>query len=236
MAKILLGTNIAGISGKQGGTVYAKNRFGFYMRNKGSIVNTATAKQSAVRTNFRDSASRWKELTEAERNSWNVFASNYTYINPLGESKKLTGAQLFTGGQARQKYLGLILSDSPGVSVPPTSPAINITGFEIQDDGILIKTVGAAAWDVPAGFTVVINATHPLAASNGYTTAKKFVRYVTQFLTADTITDEQSIGAEYELVPYPFPQTHELVWFRVDIVHNLSGIISNTQTFSAVRA
>lgn len=235
MAKILLGANIAGISGKQGGTVYSKNRFGWYQRSKGAIVNTNTTKQNIVKENFRLGSTAWKALTSADRIAWETFALSYTYINSFGESKKLTGFQLFTGGRARQAYLGLAQTDVPGVAIPPSSPSINIDNFELTVDEILINTLGAVAWTIPPGFTAIVYASKPMAQSNGYSTAKKYCRYIATIAGGgDDVTTGSDIRPQYISTPFPPPVIQELVWFRVEVIHDASGIISNTQTFSGV--
>lgn len=83
-------------SGKQGGIVWSHNRGGPYVRNRAVPTNPNTARQVAVRNAVRSIAISWDTvLTQAQRDAWNVYASNVSWTNRLGESTSLTGLNHF---------------------------------------------------------------------------------------------------------------------------------------------
>lgn len=79
-------------SGSIGGTVWSHNRSGVYIRSRSIPVNPNTSRQVAVRNAVRAIAIAWDlTLTQAQRNAWDVYASNVDWTNKLGQSINLTG-------------------------------------------------------------------------------------------------------------------------------------------------
>lgn len=95
MALVKVGATLSEISGTIGGVVFARNKGGLTARNKSSVVNPNTELQQANRTRFASLTSYWSSLDQAERNSWNLAASDLPITNRLGEARYLSGAQLF---------------------------------------------------------------------------------------------------------------------------------------------
>lgn len=80
------------ISGSIGGTTWSHNRFGAYKRNRSVPVNPNTTRQVAVRNAVRELTINWDLLlTQAQRDAWDLYASNVSWVNRLGRSVNLTG-------------------------------------------------------------------------------------------------------------------------------------------------
>ena len=235
MAKLLLPSGWQ-LSGKSDGTVYSRNRFGAYVRTKTVPVNPNTGQQSVAREAFRTATGAWKALSNADRAAWNTFAASYVYIDVFGQSKKLTGAQLFIGANARQSQLGLPTTDTPGISVPPTSPAINYTPFATwTSDALSIATVGNNDWTIPAGFSCVLWSTGPVPVSNGFSSVKNQLRLLgivangTEVIESGTDSPLKSYKDFYIDVFATAPvSASEKTYLVCQMVHNASGIVSNT--------
>lgn len=83
-------------SGKQGGIVWSHNRSGAYVRARSIPVNPNTDRQAAVRNAVRSIAIAWETvLTQVQRDAWDVYAANVNWVNPLGQTIKLTGINHF---------------------------------------------------------------------------------------------------------------------------------------------
>jgi len=79
-------------SGSIGGTTWSHNRFGAYVRNRSVPVNPSTDRQVAVRNAVRSLTIAWQNtITQAQRDAWNTYASNVTWLNRLGQTVSLTG-------------------------------------------------------------------------------------------------------------------------------------------------
>ena len=92
MGLIKYGMGIAQISGKIGGSVYARNSGGNYVRNWVKPVNPNTALQQAVRNIMGQLTTRWNNtLTAAQRTAWNLYGASVAMTNRLGETVYLSG-------------------------------------------------------------------------------------------------------------------------------------------------
>jgi hypothetical protein len=82
-------------SGKKGLDVSMNGRYG---QARGTLVistNPRTASQMTVRANLSAVAKRWRTLTENQRQTWNSTGNTYNSTARLGQSRPLTGLQLF---------------------------------------------------------------------------------------------------------------------------------------------
>ncbi len=80
------------ISGSIGGTTWSHNRFGAYKRNRSVPVNPNTSRQVAVRNAVRTLTINWEiVLTQAQRNAWDLYGQNVSWVNKLGRAVFLTG-------------------------------------------------------------------------------------------------------------------------------------------------
>ena len=221
---------------KDAGTVFSRNRFGAYTRKKTIPVNTNTTKQIAVRENFRLASTAWKSLTSLQRQAWNEFANNYTYTNVFGESKKLTGAQLFTSGNARLLYMGLALQDTPGTTVPVSSPAINVSEI-LWDGDVLAVSVNNSPWTIPVDFTLIAYGSATVPASQGYSSNKNKMRFLGIIAAAgDTVAQDDDIADQWSSVyniNYHPVGANQATWITLQMIHTPTGVVSNTLTYFA---
>jgi hypothetical protein len=101
MALIKAGGLIAEIRGSLGGSVFARNRGGAYVRNRSVGINPQSVDQVRVRQVFSDLAVLWSStLTESQRDAWEQYAANVPLINPLGEARQVTGLNMYVRSNA----------------------------------------------------------------------------------------------------------------------------------------
>lgn len=100
-------------SGSIGGTVWSHNRSGVYIRNRSIPVNPNTDRQVAVRNAVRTLSIRWElGLTQVERNAWDVYAANVTFLNRLGQTINLTGLNHYVRSNTLRQRHGLTVIDA----------------------------------------------------------------------------------------------------------------------------
>ncbi len=85
---------VTGASGSVGGTTYAKNRNGMYLRAKTAPTQPRSAAQDTVRSSFTGSAQAWRGLSETQRAGWQALGTQVKTTDSLGQSSTLTGAQM----------------------------------------------------------------------------------------------------------------------------------------------
>lgn len=113
-------------SGKIGGNVAGKNRFGSYLRRKGQVLNPQTVAQQAVRMVFGALSQAWRDLTSAQRAAWRALTEFATVFDQFGDTIKLTGAQLYIKLNTNLALVGVAANDDAPVQAgaaqlgPPT--------------------------------------------------------------------------------------------------------------------
>lgn len=111
------------ISGSVGGVTFAKSRQGYYMRARTVPVNPASTYQQQVRAALTALVTRWTEtLTQAQRDSWELFAENVPVTNPLGDQVTLSGQQWFIAANTPRAQLNSKFATS--FSIADQAPAI----------------------------------------------------------------------------------------------------------------
>ncbi|MBA7675775.1 hypothetical protein ES703_84012 [subsurface metagenome] len=103
--------------GSMGGVTFSRNRYGAYTRARVTPVNPNTGLQFAARLRFRVLASRWTfALTQAQRNAWDLYGENVSWLNKLGQTVKLTGyAHYQRSNGAILAAGGILVDDAPVV-------------------------------------------------------------------------------------------------------------------------
>jgi hypothetical protein len=109
MALFTPGAIISEISGKIAATVFSRNRGGAIIRNRRTPINRRSVLQTVRRQALGNLASGWRGLTQAQRDSWNSATSNFPYQNALGQTKFLSGEQLYVQLNSNLNLLGLAL-------------------------------------------------------------------------------------------------------------------------------
>lgn len=140
----------SGYSGSIGGITFSRNRAGQYMRTRAIPVNPNTAQQQTVRSIMASLSPYWSgTLTQAQRDTWDLYAYNVPLINRVGDPINVGGIGMFmrtnvpvlqTGGGG-----GAIIVTAPSIFdlggyTPPSIAAITAAtnlislNFEATDD------------------------------------------------------------------------------------------------------
>lgn len=119
MALILTGPTVAVISGSIGGTVFARNRYGNYARNRTKPVDPGSVSQNAYRTRVSNAVVAWQALTAAQRDMFNAKAQTTVLNNRIGQSFHPSGINLFIRTYNLLDFAGLAQ-----VTTPPVSPIV----------------------------------------------------------------------------------------------------------------
>lgn len=145
MAIFTPGVAVGQISGRVGGTVFAHNRGGAYMRN-GSIPSIVMTQKAMHYKGYLAAASQaYANLTDAQAAAWREYAANHPVTNRLGRSHTLSGSNWFVACNAR-----LLAAGGLTQTLPPNAPA---------PTGSLILSAAVAAGAGTATITLVTNPT-----------------------------------------------------------------------------
>ena len=231
MALIKLTAVVDNISGKLNGTVFAKNKGGNYMRSKSKPSNPKTAAQMAVRAQFGAISSAWKNLTESARSAWRESASNFPYINRLGDSKILSGFALHQKLNTNLDLIGeSMLTFPPEPKTPVNFSSINLAAFKPAEGGDQM-TILAPLSAVDANSKTLIFATPPL--SHGVENFENKLRLI-GVRPSSSFATEFDVNEEYEEVFGVLPVGAK-VGIRVQNVSSESGMTSAPYYATAIK-
>lgn len=101
------------VSGSVGGTTFASNQGGMYMRARSTPTNPNSPFQVAVRAGFRACMNAWTNvLTAAQRAAWKTYAANTPLINSLGDAKPIGANAMFARTNTVRQQAGLSIQAS----------------------------------------------------------------------------------------------------------------------------
>lgn len=100
------------LSGKIGGLVFSHNAGGVYIRAAVIPTNPNTPQQVVVRNAVALLTSVWSgELTQAQRDSWDLYAANVTLTNRIGEQKNVSGLAMYIRSNVGQIQMSQARND-----------------------------------------------------------------------------------------------------------------------------
>lgn len=123
----LIGTDM---SGRLGGIIASRNKYGPYFRNGVIPVNPQSPRQSLVRSVFQILTNRWSsKLTEANRNDWKNYAANVPILGANGSSQFITGFAMYVRcNSARVAAGGTAVDAGPAtLSMPEVDSTVVVT-------------------------------------------------------------------------------------------------------------
>jgi hypothetical protein len=82
-------------SGSIGGITYSRNKGGMYTRARSTPTNPNTLRQQIARAAMGGMVNMWNTITEANRETWRLYAANTPVLDKLGEMINLSGQQMF---------------------------------------------------------------------------------------------------------------------------------------------
>lgn len=124
-------------SGKQGGIVWSHNAAGPYVRARSIPVNPNTDRQVAVRNSVRSIAIAWElTLTQAQRDAWDTYAANVSWVNRLGQTITLSGLNHFIRSNTPRVTSGIARLDAAPVifDIAAAEGALAATASEATQD------------------------------------------------------------------------------------------------------
>jgi hypothetical protein len=218
----------AAVSGSLGGSTFARNRFGNYVRARAVPINPQTVDQQAVREIFANLANAWQvTLTQAQRDSWANYATQVSKVDVLGATRFPDGQKWFIGNNAPR------LRDGVGAELIAQAPTQYNTGLlssflptpDASDDNVAIAFDNAEPWANEDGAYMLLQASRPISPS------RTFFKGPFRFLGAiagDAVTPPSSPAT----FPLPFPvEVGQKLVFRARIAYADGRL---TSPFSAV--
>src|SRR3972149_7530721 len=95
MARIQTSALISNISGKINGSVFQRNQGGLIIRNQSGKINSNTLRSNSQRVGMSSVQGDWQSLTDAQRLTWNTYATYLDRKQRRNPTLSINGQQLF---------------------------------------------------------------------------------------------------------------------------------------------
>lgn len=216
MALIKFSALVSDMRNKLNGSVLAKNKGGNYMRNKTTPVNPQTEAQMIKRAQFGALSAAYRSLSAADIDKWNAAAANFPYTDIFGDSRTLSGSQLYV-----KLNNNLAQVNTPALTTPPNpagtgTPSVTSVLVEVTDETI---TPTMALIGAPASARIVYEATRAL--SDGVRFYKNEYRQIAVSSSLTPVLPADLWNAYIN--KFGAPVVGENISFRIHLVNSATG-------------
>lgn len=229
MALAKFGGGVTQLSGAIGGSVYARNRSGAYVRANTKPINPNTSLQQAVRQAMADGVAAWAAvLSDANRTAWDLYAANVPVLNRLGDTVNLTGQNMFLRSDTVITQIGgtRVPAGPTDFSLPEGAGAMIATVSEATNQ-LSLTFSNAADWANEDGGALIVHCGQPQNPTRNFFAGPW--RYAGK-IDGDAVTPPSSPAT----IDLPFVATQgQNVWFYYRILR-ADGRVSNPFRFQTV--
>ena len=218
-------------TGRLGGVVFGKNKFGYYLKTFKPPVNPKSPGQQDVRSFFSAASKAWAAMTSAQITAWNDIAPTISYVKK-GITYSLTGFNLFV-------KLNRNLQDVGQPFYQDISRDTMISPPDLNGSSVAINTTPGTAditLTLPAALDVntmaIVYATPVL--KNSRQPNWKQLRVIGTI--DNTFITPGSIKTQYLAKFATMPATGDLVGFSVMPVNITSGLTNSKVYMTAIGA
>lgn len=148
MPTIRLGGGVQDARGSLGGQTIRKGRFGHLLQSRRGPVNKRTPRQSKARSIFQRLTQYWSnDLSQAQRDQWNLYGKNITVHNRFGQSMHLTGFhQFIRSNSLLLQFEEPIHDDGPVTFTLPRMDPTIMAQFNFVTQRIIVFFDETQAW------------------------------------------------------------------------------------------
>lgn len=167
MARIALAPTIASASGKVGGLVFSRNRYGAYLRQLAIPVNPNSEAQATARATFRSLSNRFSSvLTDAQRAAWAVYAANVKVSTTKGNFENITANAMYVRCNAPRVLADYsIVDDAPTTMLLAEPAKIGTVGIVASTHTLSVAFTNTEAWCTPADQGLLVYICKPVGAT-----------------------------------------------------------------------
>lgn len=227
MALLVPGAVVSVLSGKIGGTVFARNRGGAYARSYAIPTRVTSDSAQAQKAAFAAASQAYANLTAAQIAAWDQYGQENPVSNRIGQLITLKGQSWYVGCNTR-----LIISGDTPISVPPilAAPVIAVASnatFTVTGN---VATVDVAAHVEDASIKVIVYGARSVSPGKRYMENLYTGIYLSAAGASGTTLDLYD-GLVAKLGSLQAGVTYHLKVVMLDI---RTGLISAPQWLSAV--
>jgi hypothetical protein len=223
--KAKFGAIVVAGSGKIGGHVLSRNRYGAYMRTKVTPVNPSTTAQVAVRNRLGSLSSAWRSLTPAQRAAWNGAVLDFKRTDVFGDIKSPSGFNLF-----QRLNNNIVTVGGAQINTPPAvgEAAQVLIGAFVATFTLTVLTL-ALSGAVPAGSEVKVFMTPMLSPGIDFVKSEYRITEIVANGTASPLNLAAAYATKFGALV-----AGQKVFVKIVFTDPLTGIESLPQEASAI--
>jgi hypothetical protein len=227
MARILYTGLVSELKGSIAGTTFQHNASGRIAKSRANQRFSPSGLQSGTQAQFAQVATRWRDLSLFDRESWDDFAFEYDRIDKWGVHKTISGYQYHALSNRNLLTIGEPMQDAPAPYVTP----LQVQPFDVVSDDTKLDVEFVSLFDL-TGYTLLVFASPPTQKSHATSRVQR--RLILQLANAEVEVLE--LLAEY-LAVYPlnwpslFASGHCLIHLFLCTVANATGMTSQFSNY-----
>jgi len=137
MARVKIGAPLTGIRGTIGGITFSANATATYAKQWSGPRRNGTRLASKSRCVFGRNGSPWREMSDAQRAAWDVYAAlpAQELTNSLGQAYYASGWNWFASLNSRLAWIERTAITTPPAGARPAAPTISSVVLEASGGG-----------------------------------------------------------------------------------------------------
>lgn len=227
MALLVPGPLVSVLSGKVGGTVFARNRGGAYARSYAIPTRVTTELAMLIKAAFTAASRGYANLTAAQIAAWDQYGAENPVSNRIGQLITLKGQSWYVGCNSRL----ISVSETP-IDVPPIlpSPVISLASNAAVAAGAGTAEIDIAVHPDDANIRIFVYGCRSVSAGKRYVDNL----YTTLYCSAagasgTTLSFGSSLIAKLGTI-----QAGVTYHFKVVMLDDRTGLVSAPQWLSCV--
>lgn len=217
MARIIYSALVESIHGSIAGTTFQRNAYGHTVKKKPNIVNPNRTNQLRSKLLLTRTIRAWTKLTDANRTTWNTYASNFPRQAKNNPSAFLSGFNYFSQVNNYRLLAGLSILPSPDFTQYEDGHTISEL---IVSGGDLF--VGLRSSGITGTWKALIFLSRPLSGAVNYNVGKpRFIEAV------DYAIDDFNVNIAYVNLYHIQPIVSDRISVRIVLVCTTNGQVAN---------
>lgn len=220
MARIKYSALVENIRGSIGGTTFQRNAYGYTVKSKPAIVNPQTPRQRERKSAMQAAQSRWQNIGDGNRATWDTYATNYPVPSRLNPDAYLGGQQLFIRHFMLGSMIPVVAETTDGGPLTITNPT-----FRVVRNGLDLYVEGDADAQTEAMYVLAFLAPRLSVTQN---IVKSKLRYCGNG-TSSTSAYEIDIAANYLAIFGTLPVVGDFVGLQIVFFGDDNATVIRTQ-------
>lgn len=215
MARVVYSALIDNIRGSIGGTTFQRNRYGYTVKKKPSMVRPNTPRQGTSKLIMSQVVRSWRDLTASQRTAYETYASSFPQYAKHAPTVALTGYGVFV----KYNTLRLLQGGSVLTTITQAIPATDTLSYTITRSGTALNIAIVSAND-DEEWLILFFMSRPLGPTEKFFGSK--TKYVDARSNADLTFD---VASEYSAIYGLTPSSDDLIGMDVLLIGDNSPYV-----------